>query len=174
MTASAAPSVQDLYEEFGDRVDFIMLYVREAHPGELVSQAETMQEKMGHAQTLKELYDIEWTVAADNIDGDLHRALDPKPNSAFLVSSEGLILFRSLWAADHNALRTALSLTVAGKNLERKQSESFIGPVMKATAKVQEVMNRGGPQSVRDLWTAFFPMALAGWIMGLFSNSRET
>ncbi len=27
MTASAAPSVQELHDEFGDRVDFIMLYV---------------------------------------------------------------------------------------------------------------------------------------------------
>ena len=172
MTASAAPSVQELYEEFGDRVDFIMLYVREAHPGELIPQAETMQEKIAHAQALKELYDIEWTVAADNIDGDLHRALDPKPNSAFLVSSAGIILFRSLWAADYDALRTALDSMLVGKTLERKQSDSFIGPVMKSVAKVQEVMNRGGPQAVRDLWTAFFPKALAGWIVAQFSKSR--
>ena len=172
MTASAAPSVQKLYEEFGDRVDFIMLYVREAHPGELIPQAETMQEKIAHAQALKELNDIEWTVAADNIDGDLHRALDPKPNSAFLVSSAGIILFRSLWAADYDALRTALDSMLVGKTLQRKQSDSFIGPVMKSVAKVQEVMNRGGPQAVRDLWTAFFPMALAGWIVAQFSKSR--
>ena len=170
MTASAAPSVQDLYEEFGDRVDFIMLYVREAHPGELISQAETMDEKLAHTQALKNLYNIEWTVAADNIEGDLHRALDPKPNSAFLVSSEGIILFRSLWAADYDALQTALNATVIGETLERQQSDSFIGPVMRAVAKVQEVMTRGGPQAVRDLWGAFFPMALAGWIVARFSK----
>lgn len=170
MTASAAPSVQDLYEQFGDRVDFIMLYVREAHPGELVVQADTMQEKLSHAKDLKKLYGIEWTVVADNIDGDLHRALDPKPNSAFLVSSAGIILFRSLWAADHDALSTALDSVLVGKTLERKQSDSFIAPVMKAIAQVQDVMNRGGPQAVRDLWKAFFPMALAGWISKRISN----
>jgi len=87
MTASAAPTVQALQDEFGDRVDFIMLYVREAHPGERITQAETMDEKLEHARALKQLYDVSWTVAADSIDGDLHRALDPKPNSAFLVSS---------------------------------------------------------------------------------------
>ncbi len=83
MTASAAPSVQKLYDEFGDHVDFIMLYVREAHPGENYMQAESMEEKLEHSRTLKEFYGIQWTVAADNLDGDLHRALDPKPNSAF-------------------------------------------------------------------------------------------
>jgi len=93
-TASAAPSVQTLYETFGDRAKFIMVYVREAHPGEYISQAETMEEKLEHARALKKFYDIEWTVAADNIDGDLHRALDPKPNSAVLMNSAGIILFR--------------------------------------------------------------------------------
>ena len=34
MTASAAPSVQELHDEFGDRGQFGMMYVLEAHPGE--------------------------------------------------------------------------------------------------------------------------------------------
>ena len=85
MTASAAPAVQALYEEFGGRIDFIMLYVREAHPGEHFGQAETFEEKLENARLLKQFYDIPWTVAADNIGGDLHRALDPKPNAAFLM-----------------------------------------------------------------------------------------
>ena len=169
MTASAAPSVQELYDEFGDHVDFIMLYVREAHPGENYRQAESMEEKLEHARTLKEFYDIQWTVAADNLDGDLHRALDPKPNSAFLMNKEGTILFRSLWAADHDALREALVAAAAGRVPERKQSEALIGPVSRAMGQVQEVMERGGPQAVRDLWRAGLPMALAGRIATFFS-----
>ena len=35
MTASAGPVLKRLYQEFGDRVAFGTLYVREAHPGEL-------------------------------------------------------------------------------------------------------------------------------------------
>ena len=38
MTASAAPSTQEFYDEFGDRVEFIMLFVREAHPGEYFAE----------------------------------------------------------------------------------------------------------------------------------------
>ena len=169
MTASAAPSVQELYDEFGDRVDFIMLYVREAHPGEHFAQAETMEEKLEHARALKKFYDIQWTVAADNIDGDLNRALDPKPNSAFLMNNEGIILFRSLWAADRDALHQALDAAAAGRVPERKQSEALIGPVTRAMGQVQEVMERSGPQAIRDLWRAGFPMALAGRIATFFS-----
>jgi thiol-disulfide isomerase/thioredoxin len=169
MTASAAPSVQKLFEKFGDRVDFIMLNVREAHPGEHFPQPETMEQKLEHARALKELYDIHWTVAADGIDGDLHRALDPKPNSAFLISSDGVILFRSLWAADTDALRQALEAAVARRVLKRNQSLALIGPVSRAMGKVHEVMKRGGPQAARDLWRAGFPIALAGRIATLFS-----
>ena len=169
MTASAAPSVQELYDEFGDRIDFIMLYVREAHPGEHFAQSETMEEKLEHAQALEESYDIQWTVAADNIDGDLHRALDPKPNAAFLMNSEGIILFRSLWAADQDALHQALAAAAAGRAPERKQSETLLGPVIRAMGQVQEVMQRGGPQAVSDLWRAGFPMALAGRVATFFT-----
>ena len=169
MTASAAPSVQKLYDEFGDRVKFVMMYVREAHPGEHFAQVATMGEKLGHARALKEFYDIDWTVAADSVDGNLHRALDPKPNSAFLMDRDGTILFRSLWASDYDALCKALNAVANGQAPPAKQSTKMIGPVARAMGHVQEVMKRGGPQAVRDLWLAGFPMALAGRIATLFS-----
>jgi hypothetical protein len=168
MTASAAPSVQTHYEKFGDRVKFVMLYVREAHPGEYITQAESLEEKLQHARTLKQFYNIEWTVAADNVDGDLHRALDPKPNSAFLVDSSGKIIFRSLWAADRNALHEALDAAASGTGPKKTQSVTLLVPVARAMGQVHEVMKRGGPQAVRDLWRAGFPMTLAGRVATFF------
>ena len=164
MTASAMPSLQALYDEFSGKIDFIMLYVREAHPGEHFTQSETIEEKLENARTLKQFYDIRWTVAVDNIDGDLHRALDPKPNAAFLISNTGEILFRSLWAADRQALRQALAAAAVGRALDTKQSQALLGPVARAMGQVQEVMERAGPQAVTELWWAGLPMALAGRI----------
>jgi hypothetical protein len=168
MTASSAPSVQELFDEFGDDIDFIMLYVREAHPGENFRQADTLEEKLENARALKQFYDIPWTVAVDNIDGDLHRALDPKPNAAFLMNNAGEILFRSLWAADRQALHQALVAVAAGRDLETKQSQALLGPVARAMGQVQEVMERAGPQAVKELWWAGLPMALAGRIASFF------
>jgi thiol-disulfide isomerase/thioredoxin len=168
MTASSAPSVQKLHEEFGERVDFVMLYVREAHPGEYFGQAETIEDKIKSARSLQDFYGIDWTVAADTLDGDLHRALDPKPNAAYLVNSDGEIVFRSLWAADYGALRMALDDTANARPARKTQSNKLLGPVMRSMGMVREVMERGGPQSVRDLWIAGFPMALAGRIATLF------
>jgi len=168
MTASSAPSLHNLYDEFGVRLRFIMLYVREAHPGENYSQSESMDDKIESARALKEFYGIPWTVAADNVDGDLHRALDPKPNAAYLMNSNGEILFRSLWAADYRALHRALEDAATGQVLKNTQSNKLIGPVTRAMGMVQEVMERGGPQAVNDLWRAAFPMALAGRLATMF------
>ena len=170
MTSSAAPSVQELFDRFGDRVNFVMLYVREAHPGENISQSESIDEKLQQARALKEFYGIDWTVAADNVDGDLHRALDPKPNSAFLMNSNGTIVFRSLWAADYAALSQALDAVIAGRTPNKDQSTAMIVPVAKAMGHVQAVMERGGPQAVSDLWRGGFPMAAAGRLATLFSS----
>ena len=168
MTASSAPSVQELYDEYGDRVDFVMLYVREAHPGENYAQAETIEDKIESARALQEFYGINWTVATDSVDGDLHRALDPKPNAAYLANSDGEILFRSLWAADYGALRQALDDAAGGRAMTRTQSNKLLGPVIRAMGVVREVMERGGPQAVSDLWRAGFPIALAGQVATLF------
>jgi thiol-disulfide isomerase/thioredoxin len=168
MTASSAPSVQQLYEEFAERVDFIMMYVREAHPGENYSQAESMDDKISSATALRDYYGIDWTVVTDTLDGDLHRALDPKPNAAYLMNSDGEILFRSLWAADYDALRLALEDAAGGRALRRTQSTRLLGPVVRAMGTVRETMRRGGPQAERDLWRAAFPMALAGLVATWF------
>ena len=171
MTASAAPGLDELFCEFGDHVKFIMLYVREAHPGEYINQAETTEEKLSHARTLEDFYDLRWTVAVDNIDGELHRALDPKPNSAFLVDSDGAILFRSLWASDYCAIHKALAAAVAGEALPVKQSTKMIGPVIVAMGYVRDVLIRSGPRAVRELWQAGFPVALAGALANLIPSS---
>lgn len=169
MTASAMPFLLQLHSDFGDRVNFIMLNVREAHPGEHFRQPGTMEEKREHAQALKQLYEIPWTVAADDIEGSLHRALDPKPNSAFLANSDGIIVFRSLWASDKKAIRQAMESVVAGRKPDQAESQALIGPVSRAMGQVQEVMERAGPQAVMDLWWAGLPMALAGRVATIYA-----
>jgi len=167
MTASAMPIIKHLHKQFGDKVDFVLMNVREAHPGELIPQPETISSKLEHARLLKRLYDVDFTVVSDDIEGSLHRALDPKPNAAFLMSATGTVLFRSLWASDKKALAQALDHLVHENPQRKTQSQRMFVPVVKAMGHVYEVMQRGGSRSVRDLWIAGFPMALAGRLASL-------
>ena len=89
MTASAGPALKAFHREFGDRVAFLTVYVREAHPGERYPQPQTFDDKVSHARIYKERDQIPWTIAVDDLDGSFHQAVDPKPNSAYFFSADG-------------------------------------------------------------------------------------
>ncbi len=53
-TASAMPDLNRLEERYGDRVQFVLLQVREAHPGAEVDQPHTLRDKVQHAKLMRE------------------------------------------------------------------------------------------------------------------------
>ncbi len=144
MTASSMPTLMRLFREFGAEVDFVTLNVREAHPGENVPQPGTSAEKIEHARGLRELYDIPWPVVVDDIDGSLHKELDSKPNTAYLIDSSGEVWFRSLWARDESAIGRALAAVSRGGTPAKRQSVSMVPQVMRAIGYVKETMDRAG------------------------------
>lgn len=176
MTVSSFTPLKRLYSKFGDKITFVMLNVREAHPGENYQQPETLDEKLERAKAMKDHYDIPWTVAVDDIDGSLHRALDTKPNAAYLMNTDGKIAFRSLWAGDEQGLEQTLERVSAGKNPVKPQSVAMFGPLARGIGYFHEVLKHAGPQAQRDLLKAAPPMFLVGRIALLFRplsrNSR--
>jgi len=78
MTDNAAPGLNALHLRFGRRVRFVMVNVREAHPGRAIPQPGTLDAKMAHAMRLRELHGFEFDVAVDDLNGTLHRALGAK------------------------------------------------------------------------------------------------
>src|SRR5919197_420049 len=105
MTASAVPALKQLYAEFGDRMAFAVLYVREAHPGERYPQPRSFEQKLEHARAFKRREQLPWPVAVDDLEGSLHRALDAKPNAFYLMDADGNVAFRSLWSNDERTVR---------------------------------------------------------------------
>lgn len=168
MTASSIPPLQRLYAAFGDRVEFVMLNVREAHPAEHYEQPNTFEQKLRHAVALKTRHDIPWTVAVDDLDGALHRLLDTKPNAAFLMDADGRIAFRSLWAGDERALRDALQRVVNGQSPYKSQSAAMLAPMIRGIGYFPDVLTQAGPRAAREMLLAAPPIALAAGMAGLF------
>ena len=169
MAASAIPSLKRLYAQCGDAVAFVMLNVREAHPGENYPQPVTMEEKVDHARALEDLYQLPWTVVVDDLDGTLNLAMDAKPNSAYLMDRDGKIIFRSVWARDlRGSIRRALESAAREEAPAKDQSRALLRPVILATGVIDEVMKRAGPTAVRDHWRSNFPLQLAAKVASLF------
>ncbi len=67
VTDGAAPGLKELHGRFGDRIRFVMVDVREAHPGKAVPQPQTVDQKMAHAQLLRDIQGFRFDVAVDDI-----------------------------------------------------------------------------------------------------------
>jgi len=93
---------------------FVVLYVREAHPGAQIVQHEVMQDKIASACRLNDGSDDVRQVLIDDIDGTAHKAYGSYPNAVFIVNSNGCVVFASDWN-DPQATGRALELLEAGK-----------------------------------------------------------
>ena len=159
MTDSAAPGLNELYCRFGDRVRFVMVNVREAHPGKALPQPRTLEAKTAHAELLRDLHGFEFEIAVDDVDGTLHRALSPKPNSAYVLGADGTILFRAHWANDTEALAAALTAVVAGESPRPSQSGGLVRPMLRILRNIAPVLDRAGSGAWADMWRVAPPLA---------------
>jgi hypothetical protein len=159
MTDSAAPGLNELYFRFGDRVRFVMVYVREAHPGEAFPQPRTLAAKIAHAAQFCDRHGFEFEVAVDDLAGTLHRALSPKPNSAYVLGVDGTILFRAHWANDTGALAAALEALVAGEPPRPGRSGGLVKPMLRMLRALAPVLDRAGRTAWADMWRVAPPLA---------------
>jgi hypothetical protein len=172
MTASSNPLLNELHAEFGGDVRFVMLHVREAHPGEQRDQPHSAEEKMRHARDLQQRDDLPWPIAVDDPEGTVHRALDEKPNAAYLIDSAGEIVFRSLWAGDQAGLREALESVANGQRPSPAESTRRLVPVARGVGMMREMLRHAGPRAERDLWRAAPPMAAVARVADLYRPLR--
>lgn len=168
ITESSGPVLRRLHAEYGDKIRFVLVNTREAHPGDLFGQPRTREEKWAHATELRRHHDIPFEVAVDDIDGALHRALTPKPNSAYLLDPAGTIRYRAHWANDERGLRSALSACVQGRTPPRDRSRGTVRPLMRAIGHLPGVVRFAGRQVERDVWVAAPPLAALARLSRLF------
>lgn len=94
-TESAGRGLVDLHRTYGDAIRFVVVNVREAHPGADIPQPLMIDEKMHNACSLKSHHGFGFEVAVDDIDGTVHRAFGTRPTPAYLIDPSGTIVFRA-------------------------------------------------------------------------------
>lgn len=126
-------------------VEFVLLYVREAHPGERTPGHKTMSEKIDRARSLRRLYGEGRRIVVDHLSGEGHRQIGFMPNCVYLISPEAKVAYRSDWAIATD-LRSVLehreALPTRGEHVE---------PFLRWPWPSPFVLGRGGWQAVWDL-----------------------
>ena len=122
-------------------------------------QPQTLDQKTAHGEQLRDLHGFKFDVAVNDIDGTLHHALNPKPNSAYVLGKDGTILFRAQRANDTKALAQALDAVATGKSPSRSQSGGLVRPMLRMLPAVAPVLDRAGGGAWRDMWRVAPPVA---------------
>jgi len=168
MTASSNPVLERLHERFWTDVEFVMLHVREAHPGEHREQPRTHAEKISHAGALKHRDALPWPIAVDDPQGTVHRALDEKPNAVYLTDRDGIIVYRGLWAGDEKGLTRALECVARGERPAEAESQRLLVPMAMGIGKMREMTRQSGPRAEWDLWRSAPPVAAMAWLADIY------
>lgn len=90
------PSLNGLYDTYKDRVQFVFVYTREAHPGSSIGPHQSLDEKRQRARELQAAENVRLPILVDTLDGAIHQRWTMMPNSTFLISRAGQVVAKSL------------------------------------------------------------------------------
>lgn len=98
MTAGSIRGLNSLYDEYSaEDVQFLFVYVREAHPGEELPAHASLDDKAAAAELFREEEEVEIPILLDRLDGKVHRQYGGRPNSTYLIDKAGRVAFRGVW-----------------------------------------------------------------------------
>ncbi|KAB1070355.1 redoxin domain-containing protein [Tamlana haliotis] len=123
MYANTTGPMNLLQKEFPD-FHFILLYVREAHPGGRTKEITTFSEKIDNAKATSKLYNEKRKVLVDSVDGFAHKLYGSMPNMTYVIGKDGIIKFRANWT-NINALKKVL---LSPDKIESKDYYSVVKP----------------------------------------------
>ena len=129
-------------------VEFVVVYVREAHPGELTSQHGSPEDKLECARRLVRVERLARSVLVDTHDGAVHRSLGANYNSVLVLDAQGRVVLRRRWNEPSDVRRTLANIE-AGIRPVPLEALNFGTACDRRPAGV-EILERGGPQALAD------------------------
>lgn len=144
-----------LASRFPDVV-FLVLYVREAHPGQRIGAHRDTTQKSAAARTLVDEEPEGRTVLIDDLQGTAHRTLGAMPNTVHVIAPDGKVVLRGMWN-DPSAVEAALRAVLVGQDPVAIQTR--FRPSGAPT--LLRVLRRAGWRAVWDFIVAFPTMASA-------------
>ena len=91
------PGIKELQVKYPD-VEFLLVYVREAHPGSRLGPHQSNGQKIERAEKLRQFYDEPRKILIDDLQGRMHKAYGELPNMVYIIDPDGRIIYRSDWA----------------------------------------------------------------------------
>jgi len=89
--------VKKLRTKYPD-VAFLVVYVREAHPGSRTNAHKSIDDKIARAKQTQVDYGDDRETLVDDLAGSMHQAYGSFPNMAYVIEPDGRVVYRCDWA----------------------------------------------------------------------------
>ena len=156
VTRGGMSTMRELHRLYGDRVRFVEMLVRQAHPGELHGAYRSDEDKVEEARAYGREGTHPWPVLVDDLAGTVQRAYGGLASAAYLIDARGTVAFCGTWGQSP-ALRVAIDDLLArdgigapaGKGTDRRPH------LAAAIVAGHPGPQRGGRQALIDLELGF-------------------
>ncbi|MGD9703912.1 MAG: TlpA family protein disulfide reductase [Acidimicrobiia bacterium] len=170
VTRGSVVPMKRLHELYGERVSFVDIVVRQAHPGEHHSAYDSFTEKLADAREYQREEAIPWLVAVDDLTGTVQRAYGSLAASIYLLDSSGRVAFYALWgqAPPLTAAIERLLAVPEGSAPTDGHAVDRVPHLGGAIVAGQRGPLRGGLQSILDLELGFpgaIVLMTGGWLL---------
>jgi hypothetical protein len=147
------PGMRDLQGKYPE-VEFLLIYVREAHPGARLGPHQSDAQKLEMSRKLQDIYKEPRKILIDNVAGDMHRKYGALPNMTYVIDPNGKVIYRCDWA-----FPKLIDKVLAGR--DRIHTDEHVQIITAAPWIMVPVVLRGGWDALWDLIVALPFIALA-------------
>lgn len=155
--------MNELYAHYRPQgVEFLLVYVREPHPGEHYGHHTSFGQKARCARDCQDQDGVQYPMLVDDLAGTVHRRYGSRPNAVFVIDKAGIVVYRALWT-QHREIREVLDSLLAveewrreGRHIKLTYAEKSLFIPDDTPAPVRErVFQRAGPRSKIEWEQAF-------------------
>jgi hypothetical protein len=148
--------MNNIADRYGDKkVGSVFLYTNEAHPGEFYPHLTSMEQKLRHAQAIRDVLGVTRPILVDSLAGECHQTYGSMPNMTWIFNKAGIPIYKSDWSDSHsveNAIQYFLEVLKrrrAGEQVVPFQVERLDYRIRDPDA-FYEGLARSGPKAVQE------------------------
>ena len=114
VTRGGVSTMRELHRLYGERVRFVEVLARQAHPGERHGAYRSLEGKMEEARDYGLEERVPWLVATDDLEGTTQRAYGGVAAGIYLIDSLGTVAFCGTWGQGPELRRAIDDLLACG------------------------------------------------------------
>ena len=156
--------MKKLHAHWGERVQFVDVVIRQAHPGPSVPPYDTFEEKLHDAHRYQQEEGISWPVVVDDLKGTVHQVYSGLADPTYLIDVDGRVAYFNMWTYAPGLYVAIEELLARGGRGVVHGGIDHVPHVAAAMTDGWKGIRRGLPQSFIDLETASPGMGMGIWL----------